>query len=109
MCVCVLERASSMPCMSSIGAAFLVSLVEGYSQIKLKQGFSVTGMVGYVVVACMLARMYAIGDLSKVNIVWSSISIFNAAIIGSVVFGETICYRTMTSMALVMIAILINP
>jgi multidrug transporter EmrE-like cation transporter len=85
--------------------ALVVSGMEAFSQIHLKNGNLVYGMLGYMGVSILLAQVYASHDLSRFNTIWSSISIVNAGVLGALVFSEGLNTRTIISMMLVALAV----
>ena len=85
--------------------ALLVSGMEAFSQISLKNGRVVWGALGYVAVAGLLAQTYASHKLSTFNTIWSAVSIVNAALLGALFFSEGLNTRTIISMLLVAMAV----
>jgi multidrug transporter EmrE-like cation transporter len=85
--------------------ALCVSGMEAFSQIHLKNGNLVYGMLGYMGVSILLAQIYASHNLSSFNTAWSAISIVNAGVLGALVFQEGLRVRTVISMLLVALAV----
>jgi multidrug transporter EmrE-like cation transporter len=97
-----------MQCFQLMLSAVCVSMMEAFAQICLKKGYHYIGAASYGGVAYMLARAYAVGNLSTFNTTWSAISIVNAAVIGKAVFGETLGIYNYAAMILAALAIAVS-
>lgn len=68
----------------------IVSFLESFAQTNLKSGNLIVGIGGYALVAYSLYYLYTQFKLSSFNIIWSSISIVSAALIGYTLYNEDI-------------------
>lgn len=72
--------------------AAIIALVETYAQTNLKQqgkvGVFIVGLVLYSLLGYILHFAYDKFPLSKMNVIWSSISIILAAGLGYVLYQE---------------------
>lgn len=63
------------------------------------------GIVGYIMVALLLLTSYNFVPMSKMNLVWSCISIITACTLGHVIFDEIFDIHTVGSITLALASI----
>lgn len=68
----------------------ILSFLESFAQTNLKSGNLLIGIIGYMLVAYSLYYLYTRFKLSSFNIIWSSVSIVSAALIGYVLYKEDV-------------------
>lgn len=85
--------------------AFLISLVEGFSQANLKNDKFTVGLIGYFCVAYILYQAYHYEGMGHMNLVWSCTSIIVCYIIGYVFYKESINKYTILAILLAILAI----
>jgi len=72
--------------------AVIIALVEAYAQNNLKNPNNkyITGLIIYVFVGYLLHYTYQNFPLSKVNVIWSCLSIIIATTLGYLIYDENI-------------------
>jgi multidrug transporter EmrE-like cation transporter len=89
--------------------ALLISFFETFAQNTLKMGKSKTammiGLIGYTFVGYILHYSYSKFPISKLNVIWSSMSIILAIILGYSLYDESINFFKLMSLFFALLAI----
>lgn len=92
--------------------ALMIALVESIAQNTIKTsrtaGVLTMGLMAYMIVGYMLHFAYAKYPISRMNTVWSSLSIVIAMLLGYYVYGEKQSKWSVFSFALALTAILVQ-
>lgn len=83
----------------------IIALTESIAQNQLKQQNLVVGMVVYMAVGYILHYSYHNYALSKLNVMWSSLSIVLATGLGYMVYDEKLTSDSFIAMAFGLLAI----
>lgn len=93
-----------------IVVVILIAIVEAIAQNTIKHSDAESlhlmfGLSGYIMVGYLLHYAYHKFPLSKVNVIWSALSIVLAATFGYVLYDEPMNIRTMSAIILALGAI----
>jgi multidrug transporter EmrE-like cation transporter len=89
-----------------ISFALFIVTIELISQISLKHGeYPIIGIIGYIVIAITLLKVYEYENMGHMILVWSSLSIIFGFILSHLLFGERINYYTLLAIIFSFLAI----
>jgi drug/metabolite transporter (DMT)-like permease len=83
----------------------IIALTESIAQNNLKNRNLLTGMFVYMGVGYVLHYSYHYYALSKVNIMWSSISIILATLLGYMLYNEKLTKDSFIAMGFALLAV----
>lgn len=86
-------------------ALFIVT-IEMISQISLKHGeYPIIGIIGYIIIAITLLKVYEYENMGHLILVWSCLSIILGYILSHLLFEEHINYYTYLAIGFAFLAI----
>ena len=83
----------------------LIAFTESVAQAQLKNQKLITGMVIYMAVGYILHHSYHTYALSKVNVLWSSLSIVLATLLGYMLYDEKITQNSIIAVCMALGAV----
>jgi len=85
--------------------AFIISIIESFSQASIKSKHILYGFIGYGIIVLLLANSYNYEGLGHMNLVWSCVSIITCYIIGCIGFNESFNNYTIAAIICAIMAI----
>jgi multidrug transporter EmrE-like cation transporter len=91
--------------------AIIISLCEAFAQNYIKNSESnvhfkmFVGLTFYIVLGFLLHHAYNNYELSRVNVVWSCISIITATVLGYILYNEHISFNNIISVIAACVAV----
>lgn len=90
--------------------ALIIAIIEQFAQNTLKKSKSTDslyflGIILYIMVGWILHFAYQNFNMSKLNVIWSCITIVASITLGYILYGETISIKKMLGALLAILAI----
>lgn len=83
----------------------VIAFIESVAQNQLKHSRLYAGMAVYTMVGYLLHYSYHHFELSKVNVMWSSLSIVLATLLGYMLYDEKITQDSIIAMVFALLAV----
>ena len=94
--------------------AVTIAIIEAFAQNLIKNSMGTThskfffGVSFYIIVGFLLHHAYHKFEMSKVNILWSCLSIISATALGYLVYNEHMTYKNLLSVIFAILAIIFS-